>query len=357
VPGEENRLFYIPLGCGTVIPPWNFPMAILCGMTSAAWVAGNTVVLKPASATPMMGWLYMEIVREAGLPDGVVNYLSGPGSIAGNTLVEHPQTRFVAFTGSMEVGLGINAKAATHRDGQIWIKRVVAEMGGKDGIIVDAEADLDQAVDGVVASAFGFQGQKCSACSRAIVDASIYDTFVEKLAAKVKTLTQGDPVDPANYMGPVIDRNAYQKIMSYMDVGKKEGRLVAGGEGDDSTGWFIRPTVFADIAPKARLAQEEIFGPILGVIKVADWEEALQVANNTIYGLTGAVYSRNPRKLEEAIDTFHVGNLYLNRKCTGALVGGQPFGGFNMSGTDSKAGGRDYLLLFLQAKATSAKVS
>jgi 1-pyrroline-5-carboxylate dehydrogenase len=357
VPGEENRLFYIPLGCGTIIPPWNFPMAILCGMTSAAWIAGNTVVLKPASTTPMMGWLYMEIVKEAGLPEGVVNYLSGPGAIAGNTLVEHPRTRFVCFTGSMEVGLGINAKAATHRPGQIWIKRVVAEMGGKDGIIVDAEADLDQAVDGVLASAFGYQGQKCSACSRAIVDESLYDSFVEKLVPKVKALTQGDPTDPGNYMGPVIDKNAFDKIMSYMEPGKKEGRLVAGGEGDDSTGFFIQPTVFADIPPRGRLAQEEIFGPILSVIKAKNWEDALEIANNTEYGLTGAVYSRNPKKLEEAVADFHVGNLYLNRKCTGALVGGHPFGGFNMSGTDSKAGGRDYLLLFLQAKSTSTKVS
>jgi 1-pyrroline-5-carboxylate dehydrogenase len=356
VPEEKNELVYIPLGCGVTIPPWNFPMAILCGMTSAAWLAGNTVILKPASATPMMGWLYMEIVKEAGLPGGVVNYLSGPGSVAGNTLVEHPKTRFVAFTGSKEVGLGINLKAATHRPGQIWIKRVVAEMGGKDSIIVDREADLDAAVDGVLASAFGFQGQKCSACSRAIVDRELYDAFVEKLVPKVNALKQGDPADPGNYMGPVIDKNAFDKIMSYIDVGKREGALVAGGEGDDAEGWFIRPTVFKNIDPMARLSQEEIFGPVLAVIKADDWNHALEIANNTEYGLTGAVYTRNPDKQREARETFHVGNLYVNRKCTGALVGGQPFGGFNMSGTDSKAGGRDYLLLFLQAKSISAKV-
>jgi 1-pyrroline-5-carboxylate dehydrogenase len=356
VPGEKNEMVYIPLGCGIAIPPWNFPMAILCGMTSAAWLSGNTVVLKPASTTPMMGWLYMETVKEAGLPGGVVNYLSGPGSVAGNTLVEHPKTRFIAFTGSKEVGLGINAKAAMHREGQIWIKRVVAEMGGKDSIVVDREADLDAAVDGVLASAFGFQGQKCSACSRAIVDAELYDAFVEKLVPKVNAIKQGDPKDLGNYMGPVIDKKAFDKIMSYVDVGKQEGKLVAGGEGDDAEGYFIRPTVFKDIDPMARLSQEEIFGPVLAVIKANDWDHALRIANNTEYGLTGAVYTASTDKQKEALESFHVGNLYVNRKCTGAMVGGHPFGGFNMSGTDSKAGGRDYLLLFLQAKSMSTKV-
>jgi 1-pyrroline-5-carboxylate dehydrogenase len=355
VAGEENHLVYIPLGAGVVIPPWNFPMAILTGMTTAAWVTGNTVVLKPASVTPKMGWLYMEILREAGLPGGVVNFLTGPGAIAGNTLVEHPKARFICFTGSKEVGLEINAKAAQHRPGQIWIKRVVAEMGGKDSIIVDREADLDAAVEGVAVSAFGYQGQKCSACSRAIVDAGVYDEFVTRLQKRVSALTQGNPADPANTMGPVIDKGAYTKILSYIDAGKKEGRLLTGGEGDDKQGWFIRPTVFTDVAPTARLAQEEIFGPVLAVIKAKDWDDALRIANNTEYGLTGAVYSRNPSKVQEALRRFHVGNLYVNRKCTGALVGGHPFGGFNMSGTDSKAGGRDYLLLFLQAKVTSVK--
>jgi 1-pyrroline-5-carboxylate dehydrogenase len=356
VPGEENQLVYIPLGCGVTIPPWNFPMAILAGMTSAAWIAGNTVVLKPASTSPMMGWLYMEIVMEAGLPGGVVNYVSGPGSGVGNTLVEHSRTRFVCFTGSMEVGLGINSKAAEQRPGQIWIKRVVAEMGGKDAIVVDREADLESAVDGVLASAFGYQGQKCSACSRAIVDEAVYDEFVDRLAKKAGTIVQGDPADPNTYMGPVIDQSAFNKIMSYMPVGKKEGQLVVGGEGDDSVGYFIQPTIFKEIDPRGRLAQEEIFGPVLAVIKSKDWNHSLEIANNTIYGLTGAVYTDNPQKQEEATREFHVGNLYINRKCTGALVGGHPFGGFNMSGTDSKAGGRDYLLLFLQAKSTAKKV-
>jgi len=304
----------------------------------------------------MMGWLYMDILREAGLPGGVVNFLSGPGSSAGNTLVEHPLTRFISFTGSMEVGLEINAKAARMADGQIWIKRVVAEMGGKDAIIVDAEADLDDAVPGVLAAAFGFQGQKCSACSRAIVDASVYDVFLERLTAMVREITQGDPRDPDNFMGPVVDKNAFEKIMSYVPVGKEEGRLLVGGEGDDSKGYFIRPTIFADIDPEARLAQEEIFGPVLAVIKSRDWKHSLEIANNTRYGLTGAAYTQNEEKIAEALREFHAGNLYINRKCTGALVGGHPFGGFNMSGTDSKAGGRDYLGLFLQAKLTSTKV-
>ena len=357
VPGEENKLVYIPLGCGVAIPPWNFPMAILAGMTTAAWLAGNTVVLKPASVTPMMGWLYMDIVREAGLPGGVVNFMTGPGGSVGNTLVEHPKTRFITFTGSKEVGLEVNAKAAQHRPGQIWIKRVVAEMGGKDAIVVDREADLDKAVEAVAVSAFGFQGQKCSACSRAIVDAAIYDTFLEKLAPRVARITQGDPASPDHVMGPVIDKSAFDKILSYVEAGKKEGKLVTGGEGDDSKGFFIRPTVFQDIPPTGVLAQEEIFGPVLAVIKAKDWEDALAIANNTEFGLTGAVFSRNPAKLEQALEEFHVGNLYINRKCTGAMVGGHPFGGFNMSGTDSKAGGRDYLLLFLQAKATSVKTA
>jgi 1-pyrroline-5-carboxylate dehydrogenase len=356
VPGEKNALTYIPLGVGLSIPPWNFPMAILCGMTSAAWIAGNAVVLKPASITPMMGWIYMEIIREAGLPDGVVNFLTGPGGQVGNTLVQHPKTRFICFTGSKEVGLEINKEAATHRPGQIWIKRVVAEMGGKDSIIVDRETDVDKAVEGVAVSAFGFQGQKCSACSRAIVDAAVYDEFVEKLAKRVAKIKQGDPTDPTNYMGPVSEKAAFESIMRYIEVGKKDGRLLTGGQGDASTGFFIQPTVIVDVPPKAVISLEEIFGPVLAVIKAKDWKQALEIANNTEFGLTGAVYTDNPQKQKEALEEFHVGNLYLNRKCTGAMVGGHPFGGFNMSGTDSKAGGRDYMLLFLQAKLTSAKV-
>jgi 1-pyrroline-5-carboxylate dehydrogenase len=296
-------------------------------------------------------------MESLGLPKGVLNFLPGSGAEVGDPLVEHPLTRFVAFTGSKAVGLRINELAARPRPGQRWIKRVVAEMGGKDGIIVDKDADVDEAVAGVVASAYGYQGQKCSACSRAIVDAAVYDTFVGKLKAKVDSLKVGPADDPQSYMGPVINERAMRSIQEYIEVGQKEGRLVAGG---GPAGWeggfFLRPTVIADLAPGSRLAQEEIFGPVLAVIKAKDFDDAIRIANDTEYGLTGGVFSRDPAKIERAKREFFVGNLYLNRKCTGAMVGGHPFGGFNMSGTDSKAGGRDYLLLFLQAQAVSEKL-
>lgn len=358
VAGEANEIFYIPLGVGVVIPPWNFPFAILVGMTSAAVVTGNTVVLKPSSESPMMGWLFMEILKEAGLPDGVVNFLVASGAEAGDALVKHPLTRFVSFTGSMEVGLHVNQLANTPQPGQIWIKRVVAEMGGKDAIIVDSEADVDTAVAGVVAAAFGFQGQKCSACSRAIVDEAVYDEFVAKLKVAVDAL-QDKIGDPSTDMpcGPVVSARAQKSILGYIDIGKKEGKLISGGAKHESLpGYYIRPTAIVNVKPTARIMQEEIFGPVLAVCKAKDFDHALQIANNTMFGLTGAVYSRNKAKLARARNEFHCGNLYLNRKCTGALVGAHPFGGFNMSGTDSKAGGRDYLLLFMQAKTVSRKV-
>ncbi len=353
VPGEFNELVYIPLGVGVILPPWNFPMAILTGMTSAAIVTGNTVLLKPATDAPAVGYRLLEIMREAGLPDGVLNFVPGSGGEIGDYMVSHPKTRFISFTGSMEVGLRINELAAKPAKGQIWIKRVVAEMGGKDAIIVDREADLDKAVEGVVTSAFGFQGQKCSACSRAIVDESIYEEFIERVVERSKKITVGPPNNPENWMGAVINAAADEKIMSYIEIGHKEGKLVLGGERGSDRGYFIQPTIFRDVAPDARIAQEEIFGPVLAVIKARDFDDALKIANGTIYGLTGSVYSQNRFKLARAKEEFHVGNLYMNRKCTGALVGGHPFGGFNMSGTDSKAGGRDYLLLFLQAKSVS----
>ena len=356
VPGEANELRYIPLGVGIVIPPWNFPLAILAGMTTASWVAGNTVVLKPSSDSPAIAAQFVEVMQAAGLPHGVVNFLTGSGAIAGDSLVRHPTTRFVAFTGSKEVGLNINELAAKVVPGQIWIKRVIAEMGGKDSIIVDADVDLDAAVTGVLASAFGFQGQKCSACSRAIVVERVYDSFVEKLKAKVEQIRVGETDDPSNYMGPVVNQAAMRSILNYIEVGKKEGRLVTGGAALPGDGYFIAPTVIADIPPRARISQEEIFGPVLAVLKARDFEDALEIANNTEYGLTGAVFSKSRGHLEEARRRFHVGNLYFNRKCTGALVGGHPFGGFNMSGTDSKAGGRDYLLLFTQAKVVAEKI-
>lgn len=356
IKGEKNEYFYVPLGVGLIIPPWNFPLAILTGMTSAAIVTGNTVVLKPSSDSPMMGWILYEAFKKAGLPDGVLNFLVASGAEAGDYLVTHPKTRFIAFTGSMEVGLRINELASKLSPNQIWIKRVIAEMGGKDAIIVDSEADLDDAVQGVVTSAFGFQGQKCSACSRAIVDKKVYNKFIKKLKVAVEKLTIGDPKDNFQ-MGPVINQSAEQNILSYIEIGKKEGKLLTGGnkvKGLD--GFYIEPTVFIDVAPDARISQEEIFGPVLAVIKANDFDNALRIANNTIYGLTGSVYSLNRKKLERARNEFFVGNLYFNRKCTGALVDVHPFGGFNMSGTDSKAGGRDYLLLFLQGKSVSEKI-
>lgn len=357
IPGEKEELFYIPLGAGIVIPPWNFPMAILCGMTSAALVTGNTVILKPSSDAPKIGHLFMEILEEAGLPKGVVNYVTGSGSVVGDYLVQHPKTRFIAFTGSKEVGLRIVEQAAITREGQIWIKRVIAEMGGKDAIIIDNESNLESAVDGVLYSAFGFQGQKCSACSRAIVVTEVYDEFLNKLVEKTKKLTVGPTKLYDNFMGAVINEKAYNSMLSYIEKGKEEGgKLLTGGEPAEGNGYFIKPTIIADVKPGDTIEQEEIFGPVLAVIKAKDYDEAITVANDTNYGLTGAVYTLNREKIEKAKKLFHCGNLYFNRKCTGALVGAQPFGGFNMSGTNSKAGGRDYLLLFLQAKSVAEKI-
>lgn len=352
---EENELYYVPLGVGIVIPPWNFPLAIMAGMTAASIVAGNTVVLKPASTTPVIAAKFVELLEEVSLPSGVVNFLPGPGSEVGDYLVDHPLTRFISFTGSRDVGLRINERAARTAPGQRWIKRVIAEMGGKDSIIVDSIADLDLAADAITASAFGFSGQKCSACSRAIVHADVYDIVLGKVVERTRKLTVGDPADATTQVGPVIDDKAYRKIQEYVEIGRQEGRLVLGGVTGDPGGYFIEPTIFADVEPGARISQEEIFGPVLAFTKAKSFEEALEFANNTDYGLTGAVISNNRVHLEAARHYFHVGNLYFNRKCTGALVGAHPFGGFNMSGTDSKAGGRDYLLLFTQAKLVSER--
>jgi 1-pyrroline-5-carboxylate dehydrogenase len=356
-PGERNELLYIPLGVGAVIPPWNFPFAIMAGMTSAAIVTGNTVILKPSSDSPTIAARFVEVLEEAGLPPGVVNFCPGSGATFGNAIVQHPKTRFIAFTGSKEVGLDIHEQAAKAQPGQIWIKRTILEMGGKDSIVVSADAELDDAVAGVVASAFGFSGQKCSACSRAIVEEPIYDVFVDRIRERVAQLTVGDPKKNPN-MGPVVNAGAMQTILDYIETGKKEGRLIAGGQAVETpeNGYFLEPTVFADIAPDARISQEEIFGPVLAIIKAKDYDDALAIANNTEYGLTGAVYTNDREKLNHARRTFHVGNLYFNRKCTGAMVGAHPFGGFNMSGTDSKAGGPDYLYLFTQAKSVAEKL-
>lgn len=355
-PKERNEQVYLPLGVGAVIPPWNFPLAILVGMTSAAIVCGNTVVLKPSSLSPVIAAHFMEVCDEADLPPGVVNLLTGPGSLVGDVLVKDPRISFVAFTGSKAVGLGISESAGKTKPGQRAIKRVIAEMGGKNAILVDESADLDSAAQGVAASAFGYQGQKCSACSRAIIHKRVYKKFVERLLEKTNLLRMGPPEELENSLGPVISEESRRKILAYIQIGKREGRLLRGGEVLAREGYFVEPTIFEKIPHSGRLAQEEIFGPVLCLFEAGDFEEGLRLANATEYGLTGAVYSQNRRHLELARREFHVGNLYLNRKCTGALVGVHPFGGFKMSGTDSKAGGPDYLLLFTQPKTISERV-
>ncbi|MHB8177760.1 MAG: L-glutamate gamma-semialdehyde dehydrogenase [Vulcanimicrobiaceae bacterium] len=356
VAGEANELVYIPLGVGAVIPPWNFAAAIMIGMTAAAVVTGNTVVLKPSSDSPVIAAWFVDLMHEVGLPAGVLNFIPGSGRAIGDLMVAHPQIRFISFTGSKEVGLHINELAAKPQPGQKWIKRVVAEMGGKDSIIVAADADLDAAVEAVAVSAFGFQGQKCSACSRAIVEAPVYEQFLEKLRVRVERIAVGDPADPTVSMGPVVNEAAMRSILRYIEAGTREGRLIAGGKRIGERGYFLEPTVIADVAPEAVISLEEIFGPVLAVIKARDFDESLSIANNTEFGLTGSLFTRDEAKIARARDEFFVGNLYFNRKSTGALVGVHPFGGFNMSGTDSKAGGRDYLLLFMQAKSISRKL-
>jgi 1-pyrroline-5-carboxylate dehydrogenase len=356
-PGEDNELRYMPLGVGVVIPPWNFPLAICTGMTSAAIVTGNTVVLKPSSASPIVAAKMADIFEEAGLPAGVLNFCPGSGGEIGDYLVEHPKTRFVSFTGSMEVGLNIFQKCATVGKAQIWLKRSILEMGGKDCIVVDETADIEAAAEGIVVSAFGFQGQKCSACSRAILHQDIYDAVLKRVVDRAGKLTVGDTTTEENfYMGAVIDEASFKKINEYIAVGKKEGRQMLGGAPVPGGGYFVPPTIIADVDRNARIAQEEIFGPVLAVIKAKDFDDGLAIANGTRFGLTGALYSNDRFRLERARHEFHVGNLYFNRKCTGALVDVQPFGGFNMSGTDSKAGGRDYLLLFMQGKSIAERL-
>ncbi|USL27860.1 L-glutamate gamma-semialdehyde dehydrogenase [Priestia megaterium] len=351
--GEENKFNYIPLGVGIIISPFNFPLAIMAGTAAAAIVTGNTILLKPADATPVVAAKFVEVMEEAGLPKGVLNFIPGVTPEIGDYLVEHPKTRFVSFTGSREVGCRIYEKASKVQPGQKWLKRVIVEMGGKDTVVVDKDADLDLAASSIVYSAFGFSGQKCSAGSRAVVHQDVYDIVLEKAVALTKTLTVGNPEDVSTYMGPVIHEASYNKVLSYIEIGKEEGRLMTGGEADDSKGYFIQPTIFADVDEKARLMQEEIFGPVVAFCKAQDFDHMMEIANNTDYALTGALLSNTPDHIERAKEEFHVGNLYFNRGCTGAIVGYHPFGGFNMSGTDSKAGGPDYLILHMQAKTTS----
>jgi len=356
-PGEDNAVQYIPLGVVAVIPPWNFPLAICMGMTVAALVTGNTVVLKPSSDSPVVASIMYDILTEAGLPPGVLNFVPGSGGDVGETLVDHPLTRMIAFTGSREVGIRINERAANVQTGQIWLKRVILEMGGKDGVLVDETADLQAAAEGITAAAFGFQGQKCSACSRVVAVDTIHDALLEQVIERAKSITIGDPTLPENFrMGAVINQSAYDNTHQYIEIGQREGKQALGASATPDTGHFIAPHIFTDIKPNARLAQEEVFAPVLAFIRAKDFEQGLEIINGTDYGLTGALYSRDRDRLHRARRDFHVGNLYFNRKCTGALVDVQPFGGFNMSGTNSKAGGRDYLQLFMQGKSICERI-
>jgi len=356
LPGECDRLVYIPFGVGAILPPWNFPLAILAGMTTAAIVMGNTVVLKPSPLTPTIAALFFELLTECGLPQGVVTMCQG-GSEFGDALVSHPQIQFVSFTGSKKVGLHIYSKVGQTLPLQSGLKRAVLELGGKNSIIVEEDADLESAATGVVASAFGFNGQKCSACSRVIVNERVMESFLVLLKQKTEELLQGDPID--NFaVGPVINDVAYRRVMSYIEQSKLRGKVLCGGEAltAPEDGYFIKPTILTGLAPDDPIATEEIFGPVLVVLSSKNFEEALALANGTEYALTGSVYSSSEERLERATREFQVGNLYLNRKCTGAMVGAHPFGGFKMSGTDSKAGGPDYLLHFSQAKSIARKL-
>lgn len=357
IEGEDNRFEYIPLGVGAVIPPWNFPLAIMAGMTMAAVVTGNTAVLKPSPDAPAIAYKFMELLEEIGLPAGVVNFVAGSQAKVGEIMVHHPKVRFVSFTGSKAVGTHIYAEAAKVQPGQLWLKRVVAEMGGKDAIVVADDADIDSAALGVVQSAFGFQGQKCSACSRLIVDEKVHDELLEKVLEHAKKLKLGLPEEADTNLTAVINQKSFDKASWAIQKAQEEGgKIVLGGSVKGEEGFYVEPTIIDDVKPGQTLEQEEIFAPVLAVIKAKDFDHALEIANDTEYGLTGALYSQSEERLERAAAEFHVGNLYLNRKCTGALVGVHPFGGFNMSGTDSKAGGPDYLGLFLQPKVVSTKI-
>ena len=354
IPGEESRYTYQPMGVGVIIAPWNFPTAILTGMSSAAIVAGNTIVMKPSEFTPVIGAKVAEIFEEAGLPEGVLNFLPGYGSEVGDYLVSDARTRFISFTGSMKTGLRINELAAKQIENQRWVKRVIAEMGGKDAMVIDDSADLDAAADDIVKSAYGYSGQKCSAASRAILHADIHDELLEKVLEKAKALKIGVPAEdgPEVNVGPVISEPQFEKVTGYVDIGKEEGeRLLGEDPGDPEDGYFVSPTIFG-VEAGARVAREEVFGPVLSVIQARDFDEALRIANDSPYGLTGGVYSKNRDHLERAREEFKAGNVYFNRSITGALVGVQPFGGYGLSGTDSKAGGPDYLPLHMLARTT-----
>jgi 1-pyrroline-5-carboxylate dehydrogenase len=357
LPDEANRLVYQGLGVGVVIPPWNFPCAIYTNMVMASVVAGNAVIVKPASNTPVIGYKLFEIMEAAGVPAGVVNFVPGSGGDIGDLLVDDARTRFIAFTGSKEVGIRIFERGAKVQEGQRFLKRVTAEMGGKDAIIVAADADLEAAAEAIVVSAFGFSGQKCSACSLAVIDEQVYDEVVERVVERTKALKVGNARGGDVDLGAVVDESQYRSILNYIEIGKGEGTLLAGGGKADGNGFFIQPTVFGDVPRDARIAREEIFGPVLAIVKAKDFDDALAIVDASEYGLTGSVFSRDRAKLERAGRELDIGNLYFNRKCTGAMMGIHPFGGMKMSGTNTKSGGPDYLVNFMEAKAIGERLS
>ena len=355
-PGELTQFRYLPLGVGAVISPWNFPLALATGMMTAAVVAGNCVILKPAETSSTTAAWLVEIFTELGLPPGVINLLTGRGSVIGEALVDHPRIRFVAFTGSREIGVRIYERASRVHPGQLWLKRVQLEMGGKNAVVVDETADLELAAQAIVTSAFGFQGQKCSAGSRAVLVDAVYDQVLDRVLELAGRLKIGDPVDPEVSVGPVIDGTAEEKILDYLQLGRGEGELLLGGGKGPGDGHLIQPTIFGGVPPDARIAQEEIFGPVLAVIRARNPDHGLEIANCTEYGLSGSYFSRDPQRIAIAKERFQVGNLYINRRSTGAYMGVHPFGGFNMSGTDTKAGGPDYLLFFVQGQSVAERI-
>jgi RHH-type transcriptional regulator, proline utilization regulon repressor / proline dehydrogenase / delta 1-pyrroline-5-carboxylate dehydrogenase len=357
VPGEESYQHYWPRGVALVIAPWNFPMAILCGMVSAALVTGNTVIMKPSEQSVIIGAMLMEIYEEAGVPPGVLNFLNGKGSVIGAHMVDHKDVDLIAFTGSREVGLWIWETAGKTREGQRELKRVICEMGGKNAMIVDSDADLDEAIVDSIYSAFGFQGQKCSALSRLIVLEENHDRVMERLLGAAASVRVGNPEEPGIVVGPVVDEAAYRRILDYIDVGKSEATLAYQAKDVPPHGYFIPPTIFSGVRPNMRIAREEIFGPVLSVIKVHDLDEAIEVANGTDYALTGGFFSRSPANIERVKAQLEAGNVYINRPCTGAIVGRHPFGGFKMSGGGTKAGGEDYLLNFLIPRVVTENVT
>jgi 1-pyrroline-5-carboxylate dehydrogenase len=352
--GEENTTTLMPMGVGVVIPPWNFPFAIMVGTAIGPVVVGNTVIVKPSPNTPVIAAKFMECVREAGFPAGVINLLTGRDADLGDALVDHPRTRFINFTGSVSTGLRIHERAAKLQPGQAFLKKVYAEMGGKDALIVDETADLDEAAAAAVTSAFGFQGQKCSALSRLIVVEEVHDALVDKVVALAGSLSVG-PAEENHAVGAVINEQQFNRILGYIETGKQEAKLVLGGGQAREGGWYVEPTIFTDVARSATIACEEIFGPVLAVQKARDFDHALELANSSTYALTGGVMSRERARLDQARREFQAGNLYLNRKITGALVGVQPFGGFKLSGDNAKAGGPDYLRLFMLAKTVTER--